>query len=221
MLSSFRLFARRPFRLKTSGFKLSMAMLLGYFRHGATLALAFGAAVLAIAAAEGAITFTIWQALLGAVLFYISEYGMHRFAFHAPPAPWPFVRTLQHRLHYDHHVDPARLDLLFLPLWFLVPNLGVTAIVVGFVLGKAAVGSVMFGIFLAILHYEWVHYVAHIPYQPRTAIGRWMKTYHLRHHFVSEKEWFGVSNPTLDVVFGTFKDPKQVGKSATVRNLNN
>ena len=25
-----------------------------------------------------------------------------------------------------------------------------------------------------------------------------MKQYHLRHHFISEKEWFGVSNPSLD-----------------------
>jgi 4-hydroxysphinganine ceramide fatty acyl 2-hydroxylase len=28
---------------------------------------------------------------------------------------------------------------------------------------------------LAIFHYEWMHYVAHIPYQPRTALGRWTK----------------------------------------------
>ena len=39
-----------------------------------------------------------------------------------------------------------------------------------------------------------------------------MKQYHLRHHFISEKEWFGVSNPSLDLVFGTFRDPKTVAK---------
>ena len=72
---------------------------------------------------------------------------------------------------------------------------------------------------LAILHYEWVHYVAHIPYQPRTRFGRWIKQYHLRHHFISEKEWFGVSNPSLDVVFGTFRDPKTALRSATTRKL--
>jgi hypothetical protein len=152
-------------------------------------------------------------------LFYLSEYGMHRFAFHAPPAPWPFVRRMQHRLHYDHHVEPSRLDLLFLPLWFLAPALALTSIGVALVLGKSAAGGVMLGVVLAILHYEWVHYVAHIPYQPRTRIGRWLKTYHLRHHFVSEKEWFGVSNPSLDLAFGTFRDPSEVKKSATVRKL--
>ena len=57
-----------------------------------------------------------------------------------------FVRRLQHRLHYDHHVEPDRLDLLFLPLWFLVPNLAVTAALVALVLGPAATASTMLGV---------------------------------------------------------------------------
>ena len=194
-------------------------MLLAFFRHGATAALTLAAVGLAIAGALGGVALTIWGIALGAVLFYLSEYGMHRFAFHAPPAPWPFVQKLQRRLHYDHHVEPSRLDLLFLPLWFLAPNLAVTAVLVALVLGPAAVASVMLGVMLAILHYEWVHYVAHIPYQPRTRVGRWIKQYHLRHHFISEKEWFGVSNPTLDLVFGTFRDPKTAQRSPTTRKL--
>jgi len=32
------------------------------------------------------------------------------------------LRRLQHRLHQDHHVEPNRMDLLLLPLRFLVPN---------------------------------------------------------------------------------------------------
>ena len=77
----------------------------------------------------------------------------------------------------------------------------------------------MLGVMLAIFHYEWVHYVAHIPYQPRTRFGRWMKQYHLRHHFISEKLWFGVSNPSLDLLYRTWREPKAVEKSATVRKL--
>jgi sterol desaturase/sphingolipid hydroxylase (fatty acid hydroxylase superfamily) len=87
------------------------------------------------------------------------------------------------------------------------------------VFGAAASASALFGMMLAILHYEWVHYVAHIPYQPRTRLGRWIKRYHLRHHFISEKHWFGVSNPTLDGVFGTFHGPDASEKSTTTRNL--
>src|SRR5271167_23008 len=194
-------------------------MLMVFFRHGAVALLAIGAAALIIAGLAGAARLSPIEILLGAALFYLVEYAMHRFAFHAPPLRWASLRKMQQRLHYDHRVEPSRLDLLFLPLWFLAPNLLLTAALVALVLGIQAVASVMLGVMLAILHYEWVHYVAHIPYQPRTRLGRWIKQYHLRHHFVSEKHWFGVSNPTLDGVFGTFHGPDAAEKSATTRKL--
>lgn len=87
------------------------------------------------------------------------------------------------------------------------------------VLNEQAAFSALLGMMLAILHYEWVHYVAHIPYQPRTRLGRWIKQYHLRHHFISEKHWFGVSNPALDGVFGTLHGPDAAEKSTTTRKL--
>ena len=99
------------------------------------------------------------------------------------------------------------------------PNLPGTAALVALILGVKAVASVLLGVMLAMLHYEWVHYVAHIPYQPLTPLGRWIKQYHLRHHFISEKLWFGVSNPSLDVVFGTYGKARDVERSATTRKL--
>ena len=194
-------------------------MLLNFFKHGSNALLALGVLAIPIWSLFGGPPLSLLWILVGALLFYLSEYSWHRFAFHAPPAPWGWMRRLQHRLHYDHHVEPSRLDLLFLPLWFLAPNLAAMAVLVALAVGTSAVASVMLGVMLAILHYEWVHYVAHVPYQPRTRVGRWMKQYHLRHHFINEKEWFGVSNPSLDVVFGTFRDPKTALRSATTRKL--
>jgi sterol desaturase/sphingolipid hydroxylase (fatty acid hydroxylase superfamily) len=194
-------------------------VLLVFFRHGGTALLAVGVVALTLAWLAGAATLSLGEIVLGALLFYVSEYLMHRFAFHAPPAPWAFARKLQHRLHYDHHAEPSRLDLLFLPVWFLAPNLLGTAALVALILGVAAVPSVVLGVMLAMLHYEWVHYVAHVPYEPLTPFGRWIKQYHLRHHFISEKLWFGVSNPSFDVVFGTYGKAGDVERSATARNL--
>ena len=194
-------------------------MFLVFLRQGGVAALLAGVLFEGLAFLADRIEPKFAMVLLGALLFYLSEYGMHRFAFHAPPLPWPPVRKLQHRLHYDHHVEPNRLDLLFLPLWFLVPNLAVATVLVALVFGAEPALSALFGMMLAILHYEWVHYVAHIPYQPRTPFGRWLKQHHLRHHFISEKHWFGVSNPTLDGVFGTFHGPDATEKSRTVRKL--
>ena len=194
-------------------------MLLTFLKHGSNAFLVFAVLAIPLRSLLGGPPLSLAWVLVGALLFYLSEYSWHRFAFHAPPAPWAWMRRLQHRLHYDHHAEPNRLDLLFLPFWFLGPNLVVTAALVYLVLGAAAVAPVMLGVLLAILHYEWVHYVAHIPYQPRTRFGRWMKQYHLRHHFISEKLWFGVSNPSLDLVYRTYREPRTVAKSPTVRKL--
>jgi 4-hydroxysphinganine ceramide fatty acyl 2-hydroxylase len=194
-------------------------MLSAFFKHGSNLLLALAIVAILGCALLGALRLGPLWVVVGALLFYLSEYSWHRFAFHAPPAPWAWMRRLQHRLHYDHHAEPSRLDLLFLPIWFLAPNLLITAGLVYLILGASFVAPIMLGVMLAIFHYEWVHYVAHIPYQPRTRFGRWMKQYHLRHHFISEKLWFGVSNPSLDVLYRTYREPKNVGKSATVRKL--
>ncbi len=190
-----------------------------FFKHGGVAFLALAVAALLASWLGGVVALPAGKIVVGALLFYLSEYGMHRFAFHAPPAPWSFVRKLQRRLHYDHHSEPNRLDLLFLPWWFLLPNLIITGALVGMIAGRDWIAPVLLGAMLAILHYEWAHYVAHIPHQPRTRAGRWIKSYHLRHHYISEKYWFGVSNPTMDFVGGTFRDPKQVEKSATVRQI--
>jgi 4-hydroxysphinganine ceramide fatty acyl 2-hydroxylase len=190
-----------------------------FVRHGGVAVLLLGVAAETLAWLLGAVALQPVMIVLGALLFYLSEYGMHRFAFHAPPLPWLPARRLQHRLHYDHHVEPNRLDLLFLPIWFLVPNLAFAAGLFALVFGMQEAASALLGMMLAILHYEWVHYVAHIPYQPRTRLGRWIKQYHLRHHFISEKHWFGVSNPVLDGAFGTFRGPDAAEKSPTTRNL--
>jgi len=217
---AYRRMARRERKRERVGFpKGRPGMFLVFFRHGSVAALVVAVAAEVLAWLCGVIALAPALILLGALLFYLSEYGMHRFAFHAPPLSWPPARKLQHRLHYDHHVEPNRLDLLFLPIWFLVPNLAFAAGLVALALGLDAAASALLGMMLAILHYEWVHYVAHIPYQPRTKAGRWIKQYHLRHHFISEKHWFGVSNPALDGVFGTFRGPGVSEKSATTRKL--
>ena len=105
-------------------------MIAGFLKHGSNIVLLAALALAVGLAAGGA-----WQVrpgfvLLGALLFFLSEYGFHRFAFHAPPMrSVAILLRLQRRLHYDHHAKPDRLDLLFLPLWFLIPNLATTAAV--------------------------------------------------------------------------------------------
>jgi 4-hydroxysphinganine ceramide fatty acyl 2-hydroxylase len=192
-----------------------------FWRHGSNAVL--GMIVLVVLGMDVAGVWRAhwWLLLLGAAVFFASEYGFHRYAFHAPPMHRvKIVLKLQHRLHYDHHVEPSRIDLLFLPLWFVVPNLVVSGAVAWVIWPHAAaVAALLAGMSAAILYYEWVHYVAHIPYRPRTPWGRWVKKYHLWHHFKNERLWFGVTNPSFDFAMRSYQPVAEAKQSETVRKL--
>lgn len=191
-----------------------------FLKHGSNLLIAAMALVLAVAMASGVIRFEPAAVAAGALLFFLTEYTTHRFLLHAPPATHPFVRRMQHRLHYDHHLAPERLDLLFLPPWFLLPVLAVFVGAYFSVAHSAAVvAALVLGNLLGLLYYEWVHYVAHIPFRPRTAVGRYVKKYHLWHHFKNERLWFGVTNPSMDHVWRTYARVDEADRSESTRIL--
>lgn len=182
--------------------------------------LAGGLLVFVTVFALGVIGFSWLGACIGALIFFTSEYSTHRFLFHARPASIDWVLRFQHRLHYDHHIDPPKLELLFLPLWFVVPTT-----ILYFVLYIAVTRNVtltlslVFGSIAALTFYEWAHYVAHVPFVPVTPWGKYMKKYHLWHHFKNEHFWFGVTNPSTDHVGGTYRDVEDVERSTTVREI--
>ena len=195
-------------------------MIATFFRHGSNTVLFAVLAAGAAAFAAHGLAFSWLAACIGAALFLGSEYSTHRFLFHARPSNIEWVRNLQHRLHYDHHIDPPKLELLFLPLWFVIP---IAALY--FVLYLAAVrnvdiaASLLFGTLFGLAFYEWVHYVAHVPFVPKTAMGRYMKKYHLWHHFKNEHLWYGVTNPSMDYAMRTYRPVDTVERSTTVREI--
>jgi hypothetical protein len=193
---------------------------LRFLRHGSNALLIAGVGALALGATLGAFALIAWAVALGVLLFFLSEYGTHRYLLHAPPMASAFILRLQHRLHYDHHVEPERLDLLFLPPWFLVPALALFAVAYLLISRSTDItASLVLGNLIGLLYYEWVHYVAHIPFKPLTPYGGWIKKYHLRHHFKNEHLWFGVTNPALDAVIRTYRPVAEAERSDTVRVL--
>ena len=194
-----------------------------FFRHGSNsllvgLALALSALFAAHVLAFGPAS--LIAVAIGALVFFGSEYTTHRFMFHAPPQRNAFVLKLQHRLHYDHHVTPDELGLLFLPVWFVIPVASLTlAIYFAITRDWSASAALLLGSVLGLLWYEWVHYVAHIPFVPKTRFGRWIKKYHLWHHFKNERMWFGVTNPSMDLFGRTYARVDEIDRSATTRIL--
>ncbi|OEH92769.1 sterol desaturase family protein [Bacillus solimangrovi] len=158
----------------------------------------------------------------GIVTFMFSEYITHRFLFHLKAPKNQFFLNLLKRLHYDHHAYPNDLKLLFLPLWYSIPNLGILALIFYFIT-NSVLGTVAFcvGLMFMFLVYEWKHYIAHRPIKPVTKLGVWVKKTHLLHHYKNENYWYGVSNPYVDILFGTLKDEKTVETSQTASDLEN
>lgn len=163
----------------------------------------------------------VWLLIaLGAGLFFVSEYTTHRFLFHMKPPQNPTLLKMMKKLHYDHHEVPNDLDLLFLPVWYSIPNYGLLGLLTYLLTWDVLTAfAVVTGAIGALLYYEWVHFVAHRPIKPLTAWGRWMKKVHLWHHYKNENYWFGVSNPSMDYLIGTFKEEKGVELSPTARKL--
>jgi hypothetical protein len=196
-------------------------VLIDFLKHGSNAVLTAAIVAACAAVLSGFAPVVLWAIPLGALCFFASEYTTHRFLFHARPSKVPFVLRLQHRLHYDHHLEPSRLDLLFLPLWFVVPaTLAFAAFYALATRGDAPlVFSLVIGSLCGLLYYEWVHFVAHVVFQPVTPYGRWIKKYHLWHHFKSERHWFGVTNPIVDVAGRSYVRVEDAAKSPSVRIL--
>jgi hypothetical protein len=194
-----------------------------FLRHGSNTLLLVLAAALTLLFAARELSFAAASVLAvagGALVFFVSEYTTHRFMFHAPPQKNPFILRLQHRLHYDHHIAPGELNLLFLPVWFVIPVAALTfAIYFAATRTWSTSAALLLGSVLGLLWYEWVHYVAHIDVVPRTRFGRWIKKYHLWHHFKNERMWFGVTNPSMDLVGRTYAQVAEVERSSTTRVL--
>ena len=63
------------------------------------------------------------------------------------------------------------------------------------------------GFALGYVSYDSIHYATH-HWQMNGKIGKFLKNYHLRHHYGDDHTAYGVSNPLWDYAFGTI--PKQL-----------
>ncbi len=156
---------------------------------------------------------------LGFLLFFPTEYAVHRGVFHH------FAGTRTGRVvslqHVRHHERPDELDVLFnhppislgvgavyfLTAWVATGHLGLA-------------GAFSGGNFTGLLLYEWVHLNAHRPgSRPWTSLTRYLKRYHLWHHYKHERLWYGVTSPLFDHLFGSYRAHQDVEPSPTVRTL--
>jgi sterol desaturase/sphingolipid hydroxylase (fatty acid hydroxylase superfamily) len=175
----------------------------------AVLCLASIAAAIALGALERPLHTA--AAVIAAILIYPAvEYCLHRYVLHAR---WlyknPATADLWKRIHYDHHQDPNRLDVLFGSPFNTLPTIFVIGAPIGFLIGGfSAALAALATAFVIISIYEFCHCVQHLNYTPKSAWLRRIKKHHMAHHFHNETGNFGITSTFIDRWVGTYYEDR-------------
>ena len=165
------------------------------------------------------------DAVIAVVLVAIQpffEWVFHVYVLHHRPVQ-VLGRTIDFELarqHREHHVDPTVTELVFVPVRSLLWALAVVvALSLVFLPSVATALTMIVGVCTLLLAYEWTHYLIHSQYRPQTRMFRAIWRAHRLHHYKNEQYWFGVTNPTADIVLRTYPEPASVATSPTARSL--
>jgi hypothetical protein len=124
------------------------------------------------------------------------------------------------REHRVHHRDPKDLEILFVPMRGLFTAMIGTTVAAWFLAashGEAMTVSATVGLQFTV--YEWVHYLIHSPYRPRSRWYRARWRNHRLHHFRNERYWLGVTSNLGDRVLRTNPAKGDVDLSPTAQAL--
>ena len=151
----------------------------------------------------------------------LQEWCIHVFLLHSRPFTI-FGRSFHlanARKHAAHHEDPWNIGIVFIPLYTVLPAGLLHLVLWNALLPTPLAFTVIAGYFSCSLHYEWVHYLAHVRWRPRSKHYQVLVDSHRRHHFKNENQWWGVSMLMGDRLLGTAPAVSEVEKSDTVRAL--
>jgi hypothetical protein len=194
-----------------------------FFGHGSPwlLVAVLAAAVVAQVAVGG------WRwgqlAVVAAVLAAqpFVEWLIHVYVLHARPRRvGPVTLDLyQARKHRAHHAAPRDLDILFIPLRGHLAGAVAVAVICLLLPDAATRLALVASVAASSLAYEWVHFLIHTDYKPRTALYRRLYVGHRLHHYRNENYWFGVSRRLGDTVLRTNPGKDDVPLSPTCLTL--
>jgi sterol desaturase/sphingolipid hydroxylase (fatty acid hydroxylase superfamily) len=137
---------------------------------------------------------------LGLLVWTLVEYLAHRVSFHHAPTTTRQV-AYGYVVHGVHHAYPDDSRRWVLPLTVTVPIAAALVGLAWLATGPAALSGLA-GFIHGYLAYDLLHYFIHRGHMP-TRLGRYLRQYHLQHHYSAPDRHFGVSSPLWDVVFRT------------------
>jgi len=144
--------------------------------------------------------------VLGVFVWTFTEYTVHRFLFHYEPST-PEMQRIFFLFHGVHHAQPQCKTRLVMPPIVSIPMalifFGLFYVVLVLLLGASAWLAPMFaGFIVGYLIYDLTHYATHhLPM--RSGVLKYLKRYHMQHHYKTPDKRYGVSSPLWDIIFGT------------------
>jgi sterol desaturase/sphingolipid hydroxylase (fatty acid hydroxylase superfamily) len=151
--------------------------------------------------------------LLGVFLWTLTEYTLHRFVFHFE-ARNPMQEKIIFLFHGIHHAQPQCKTRLVMPPVVSIPLgvivYGLLTLLLGVILKIPQwIAPLISGMVIGYLIYDLTHYATH-HFPMRQGYLKFIKRYHMQHHYKTPNQRFGVSSPLWDMVFGTLpSDPTQ------------
>lgn len=145
--------------------------------------------------------------VLGLVLWSLAEYTIHRFVFHMRPrSVWQ--EKVSFLFHGIHHLQPQCKTRLVMPPAVSVP-MAVLFYALFYLVWDRLFGlghwvlPLFAGFIVGYIGYDMIHYATHhLPM--RHGWWKFLKRYHMQHHYKTPDQRFGVSSPLWDKVFGTW-----------------
>jgi sterol desaturase/sphingolipid hydroxylase (fatty acid hydroxylase superfamily) len=162
--------------------------------------------IVAASARNASLWYILGAFLLGVFLWTPTEYLMHRFVFHYRPRN-AFQERIVYLFHGVHHHQPQCKTRLLMPPVVSIPLAavfyGLFYLVAGLLFQAPQwVHPLMGGFAAGYLTYDLTHYATHhLPM--RWGWAKYLKRYHMMHHYKTPDARFGVSSPLWDIVFGT------------------
>jgi len=142
----------------------------------------------------------------GLFLWTFAEHTLHRYVFHYRPRN-AWQERVTFLFHGIHHAQPQCKTRLVMPPAVSVPMAflfyGLFTLLFSSLIGAPQwVDPLFSGFILGYLAYDMIHYATH-HFRMRSTLGRYLKRHHMRHHYKTPNQRFGVSSPIWDYVFGT------------------
>ena len=158
-----------------------------------------------LAAREDLAAWKIVLLLVSGVLSWgLIEYVLHRFIFHHH-ARSRLGRKLIYHAHLSHHENPEANNRHFASLLLSAPiATGYWLLSWALTESLAAASYLFIGMSGGYFYYQWLHFHCH-HHKSRRRFLKYLRRYHLLHHYKTPELRFGVTSPLFDLLFGTFQ----------------